>query len=277
MVNSRRAPLFFSNISKSALEQRNRGAIAALASIPRPELQSESLLSRAKLKGVEKNAALPLAMFRVENSDAVGMNKWGPGALVCVRNEAAEAAERDVYFLVTHSDLLASFALSSLRRVNLHAPSRAALRGIPREWVRYVLVDSRRRTTLVQLTQQAVSAMLATGVASRAVATTAAEGMRATYVMGTSALTGITVRIVSVAGEKLKLDRILESNGENGLLVAEDGSLLAVADFNDTHYSLAEIVSDFLEERMWQIRCRSLALTTRTTIIDFYSHHIISN
>ena len=45
-------------------------------------------------------------------------------------------------------------------------------------------------------TQQAVNAMLATGVASRAVATTAAEGMRATHVWGTSALTGRPVRIV---------------------------------------------------------------------------------
>ena len=244
--------------------------MAALASIPRPELQSESLLSRAELKGAEKNAAPPLAMFRVENSDAERMNK-GLGALVRVRNEAVEAAERDVYFLVTHSDLLPSFALSSLRRVNLHAPSGAALRGIPREWVRYVLVDARRRTTLVQLTQQAVNAMLATGVACRAVATTAAEGMRATLVMETSALTGRPVRIVSVAGKTLKLDRAID-RGEDGLLVGEDGSVLAVAEHWDSkHYSLAEIVNDFLEERMWQIRCRSLALTTRATIIDFYS------
>ena len=263
----------------SGPEQRNRGAMAALASILRPELQSESLLSRAKLKVVEKNAAQPLAIFRVENSDAIIMNKWGPGALVRVRNEAAKAAERDVYFLVTHSDLLPSCWLSSLRSVNLHAPSGAALRGIPREWVRYVLVDSRRRTTLVQLTQQAVNAMLATDVASRAVATSAAEGMRATHVWGTSALVGRPVKIVRVAGETLKLNRVANSC-ENGLLVGEDGSLLAVADFNDTHYSLAEIVNDFLEERMWQIRCRSLALTTRTTIIDYYllhNVHIISN
>ena len=214
-------------------------------------------------------------MFRVENSDAIGSwqrNKWGPGALVGVRNEAKEAAERDVYFLVTHSNLLPSSALSSLRHVNLHAPSGAVLHGIPREWVRYVLVDSRRRTTLVQLTQQAVNAMLATGVACRAVAT-AAEGMRATYVMGTSALTGITVRIVSVARETLQLDSWRLGIDENGLLVGEDGSLLAMAEHwqTTTHYSLAEIVSDFLEERMWQIRCRSsLALTIRTMIIDLY-------
>ena len=234
--------------------------MAALASIPRPELQSESLLSRVELKVVEKNAAPPLAMFRVENCDAIERNIWGPGALVRVRNKAAEEAERDVYFLLTHSNLLPSSALSSLRRVNLHAPSGAALRGIPREWVRYVLVDSRRHTTLVQLTQQAVNAMLATGVAIRALAS-AAEGMRATTVLGgMSALTGRPMRIVRVADETLQLDRTLDSNRENGLLIAEDASLLAVADYSGTHYSLAEIVNDFLEERMeermWQIRCR---------------------
>ena len=247
--------------------------MAALVLIPRPELQSESLLSRAELKGVKKNAAPPLSMFRVENSDAEGINKWGPGALVLVRHEAAETAERNVYFLVTHWHLLPSSSLSSLRRVNLHAPSGAALRGIPREWVQYVLVDSRRRTTLVQFTQQAVNAMLDTGVACREVATTAGEGMRATLVWGTSALTGKSVRNVRVVGETIKLDTPT-FRSENGLLVAEDGSLLAVANYSDTYYSLAEIVSDFLEERMWQIRCRSLALTTRTTIIDFYSLHI---
>ena len=236
--------------------------MAALASIPRPELQSESLLSRVELKEVEKNP--PLAMFRVENSEAIE-NKWGPGALVRVRNEAADAAERDVYFLVTHSDLLPSCWLSSLQRVNLHSHSGTPLRGIPREWVRYVLVDSRRCTTLVQLTQQAVNTMLATGVATRAV-TTAAEGMRATHVMGTSALTGRPVRIVSVAGETLKLDRALNRNSENGLLVCEEGSLLAVANYPNTHYSLAEIVSDFQKERMWQIRCRSIAFISNNSL-----------
>ena len=229
--------------------------MAALASIPHPELQSESLLLRAELKGVEKNAASPLAMFRVENSDAIGINKWGPGALVRVRNEAAE---RDMYFLVTHSDLLPSSALSSLRRVNLHAPSGAALRGLPREWVRLVSVDARRCTTIVQLTQQAVNAMLATGVTCRAVATTAAEGSRATHIWGTSALVKRPVKIIRVAGETLKLDRRLAMD-ENGLLVGKDGSLLAaVKQWDSEHYSLAGIVSDFLEDRMWQIRCRSL-------------------
>ena len=238
--------------------------MTALLSIPRPQSSSASQIPQTKLKGVEKTAAPPLAMFRVENSDAIG-DEWGPGALVRVRNEAAEAAdERDVYLLVTHSDLLPSIAISSLRRVNLHAPSGAALRGIPREWVRYVLVDARRSTTLVQLTQQAVNAMLATGVACRAV-TTAAEGMRATHVMGMSALAGRPVRIVRVAGEKIELNRGINS-GENGLLIGEDGSLLAAADYFDTLYSLAGIVSDLLENRMWQIRCRSLALTFRTMI-----------
>ena len=222
-------------------------------------------MPQVELKGVEKNAAPPLAMFRVENSDAEGKNNCGPGALVRVRNEAAEAAdERDMYLLVTHSDLLPSIAISSLRRVNLHAPSGAALRGIQREWVRYMLVDSRRRTTLVQLTQQAVNAMLATGVACRAVAT-AVERMRATHVLATSALAGRPVRIVRVEGEKIKLDRRVNI-GENGLLVGEDGSLLAAAYYGNTHYSLARIVSDFLENRMWQIRYRSLALTTQTMI-----------
>ena len=242
--------------------------MAAMASIQPSEPFSASHTPRAELKGVEKNAAPPLSLFRVENSDAIKgvkeSNKLGPGALVCVRNEAAEAAERDVYFLVTHSNLLPSSALFSLRRVNLHAPSGAALRGIPREWVRYVLVEARRFTTLVQLTQLGVNAMLATGVACRAVAS-AAERMRATHVWGTDALAERPVRIVRVAGETLKLNREVNS-GENGLLVGEDGSLLAVADYNETHYSLARIVNDFVEERMWQLRCRSLALTTRTMI-----------
>ena len=249
--------------------------MAALASIPRPELQSESLLSRAERKGVEKNVAPPLAVFRVENSDAEG-NKWGPGALVRMRNKAEAAEERNVYFLMTHLKLLPSCWLSSLRRVNLHAPSGAALRGIPREWVRYVLVDSRLRTMLVQLTQLGVYAMLATGVACLSVASTAAEGMRATHVWGSNALTGKPVRIVRVAEETNTLNRVVNI-GENCLLVEEDGNLLAVANFSDSHYSLTEIVSDFLKERMWQIRCRSGALTTRTTIIDFYSLHILSN
>ena len=232
--------------------------MAAMVSIQLSEPYSASHMPQAELKGVEKNAAPPLSMFRVENSDAIG-GEWGPGALVRVRNEAAE---RDVYFLVTLSALLPSSAISSLRRVNLHAPSGAELCSIPREWVRYVLVDARRHTTLVQLTQLGVNAMLATGVACRAVAT-AAEGMRATHVWGKSTLERRPVRIVRVAGETIKLDRGIVNSDENGLLVGEDGSLLAVA---DKHYSLAGIVNDFLEERLWQLRCRSLALTTRTMI-----------
>ena len=179
---------------------------------------SASHMPQAELKGVEKKAASPLAVFRVENS-----RQWGPGALVRVRNEAAEAAaERDVYFLVTHSKLLPSFWRSSLQCVNLHAPSGAELRGIPPEWVRYVLVDARRCTTLVQLTQQAVNAMLATGVTCRAVASTAVEGTRATHVWGSNALTGKPVKIVQVAGETIGLNRVLNS-GEDGLLVGKTG------------------------------------------------------
>ena len=235
-----------------------------MVSIQHSKPSSASHMPQAVLKGVEKNAAPPLAVFRVENR-----RKLGPGALVRVRNEAAEAAEaaadRDVYFLVTHSDLLPSNGRSSLQCVNLHAPSGAALRGIPPEWVIYVLVDAPRRTTLMQLTQQAVNAMLATGVTCRAVASTAAEGMRATHVWGSNALTVRPVQIVRVAGETIKLNREVNV-GENGLLVGEDGSLMAVADLYDTHYSLAEIVKDFLKERVWQIRWRSLALATRTMI-----------
>ena len=243
-----------------------------MVSIQPSEPSSASQMPQAELKEAETNAAPPLAMFRVENSDAIKgvreSNKLGPCALARVRHEAAEAEERDVYFLVTHSNLLPSSALSSLRRVNLHAPSGAALRGIPREWVLYVLVDARRQTTLVQLTQLGVNAMLAAGFVCRAVAT-AGEGMRATHVWGTSALAGRPERIVRVAGETIKLDREVSNNGENGLLVAEDGSLLAVADYFDAYYSLAGIVSDFLEERMWQIRCRSLVLARTMISIRF--------
>ena len=224
--------------------------------------------SQSELKIVE-NAAPPLAMFRVEKSGSIGRNKLGPGALVHVQIDAAEAGvEKDVYFLVTHWQLLPSNARSSLRRVNLHAPSGAVLcRGIPSEWVRYVWVDAPRFTTLVQLTRLGLHAMLATGVACRAVAA-AAEGMRATHVLGTNALSAMPVRIVRVAGETLKLDRPL-CGGEDGLLVGEDGSLVAAVDFMETHYSLAGILSDFLEERMQQIGCHSHALAIPTTIILF--------
>ena len=70
--------------------------MAALAFIPRPHSSSASQILQDELKGVEKTAAPPLAMLWVESSDAIGMNKWGPDALVRVRNEAA--AEMDVYF-----------------------------------------------------------------------------------------------------------------------------------------------------------------------------------
>ena len=112
-------------------------------------------------------------MFRVENSDR---GYWGPGALVRVRHEAEAVVEKEVYFLVTHYRVLPSSALSSLRHVHLHAPSGAVLRNIPREWAHHVWVEERRSTTLVQLTQHAMNAMLATGIACRSVAT-AAEGM----------------------------------------------------------------------------------------------------
>ena len=109
--------------------------MAALASIPRHQSSSASQISQNEL---EKTNVPPLAMFRVKNSDAIEgvvieKNKWGSGALVRVQNEAAEAAERDVCFFVTHSDLLPSCWLSSLRRVNLHGPSGEVLRGISRE------------------------------------------------------------------------------------------------------------------------------------------------
>ena len=230
---------------------------------------SASHMPKAKLKGVEKNDAPPYAMFRVENSDTIEENMWGPGALVRVRNEAAEAAdERDVYLLVTHSKLLPSIAISSLCHVNLHAPSGAALRGIPRQWVQYVLVDSGRHTTLVQLTQLGVNAMLATGVACSAVATVV-EGMCATHVWGTSALAGRPVIINRVKGKTIILERKIENYNENGLLVGEDGSLLAVVDYFDKIISLAGIVSDFLESRKWQIRCRSLVLARTMISIRF--------
>ena len=123
--------------------------------------------------------------------------------------------------------------------------------------MRLLSVEARRSTTLVQLTKQAVNAMLATGVACRAVAT-AAKGMRATHVWGTRALTERPVKIIRVAGETLRSDRRVAMS-KNGLLVEKDGSLLAAVErWRSEHYSLAGIVSDFLEDRMWQLRCRSL-------------------
>ena len=101
----------------------------------------------------------------------------------------------------------------------------------------------------MQLTQPAVDAMLAAGVTCRAIGT-AADGMSATNECVTRDAAGVftqtseRLQIVRVAGEKLAVDR---EDAMCGLLVAGDGSLLAVTQSGEsTHYSLAEIVKHFL-------------------------------
>ena len=136
-----------------------------------------------------------------------------------------------MYFLVTHYSALPSSALSALRRLHLQTPDGHKWDGIPREWVHCVSTDEERRTSLVQLAQPAVDAMLAAGVTCRAIGT-AADGMSATNECVTrDAAGGFTqtserLKSIHVAGEKLRVEREVAACG---LLVAEDGSLLAVS------------------------------------------------
>ena len=201
-------------------------------------------------------------MLRVENISAKSGSRWAAGALVRVRNEAAAAKEADVYLLVTHYSVLPSSALSSLRWVHLQAPAGLKWDGIPREWAGYVSTDDQSGTSLMQLTQPAVDMMRAAGVMCRAIGT-AADGMSATNecvtrdAAGVLTQTSVKLKIVSVAGEKLAVDK---EDAMCGLLVAEDESLLAVTQSGEsTHYSLAAIVKQFLADRKCQIteiRCR---------------------
>ena len=70
------------------------------------------------------------------------------------------------------------------------------------------------------------------------------------------------LQIYSVVGEKLIVNREIAACG---LLVAEDGSLLAVSTTGEMmHYSLAEIVKHFFADPMWKFRCRRV----------FYLHSI---
>ena len=139
-------------------------------------LGSQSHQTAAELKVVHVNAATELQMLRVEYTEDNSSSSCAIGALLRVRNE--EEAE-DVYFLVTHYSALPSSALSALRRLHLQTPDGHKWDGIPREWVHCVSTDEERRTSLVQLAQPAVDAMLAAGVTCRAIGT-AADGMSAT-------------------------------------------------------------------------------------------------
>ena len=198
-------------------------------------------------------------MLRVEYRKRDNEVLRGPGALV----RLPRAAGGDVHCLVAPNPVLPTSTLSSLRRVSLYAPAgpvaSTSSGGIARDWVRRVWGEHDRGFTLVELTAPAVQAMLAARATSRAVGT-AAEGMRATLVKGDEgvALTEKSVRIDRVEGETLATSEGIYG----GLLVGEEGSLLAVTQWgrHTEHNSLVDIVKEFLEDREWQIRCRSLAV-----------------
>ena len=173
-----------------------------------------------------------------------------PGALVRLSSAAGE-----VHCLVAPFAALPFSNRSSLRRVSLFAPggqvASAANDGIC-DWALRVWGEEDRGLALVELTAPAVQAILAAGATSRAVAT-AAEGMRATRLyVSSGALAEKSVTIARVREESLELN----DSGGGELLVGEDGSLLGITsgDFNGTLYSFEKIASEFLEDRMWQIR-----------------------
>ena len=193
-------------------------------------------------------------MLRVVNSNGE-INRQGPGAVVRMRIEGTAGYEY-VYCLVAPYLALPYSKRSDLRAARVYAANGIEFSsgGIPSEWAIRVWGDERRRTTLVQLTQAAVNELLARGVTSVAVGTVA-QGMRVSYVTGAGELIEVPARIDQVAGETLKLD--IEAP-LNGLLVGADGKLLAVTEYDDSkHYPLVDIVNEFLEERLWQMRCRS--------------------
>ena len=201
-------------------------------------------------------------MLRVEYWNRDDEVQKGPGALVYL----PLAAGGHVNCLVAPYPVLPFSTLSSLRRVSLDAPAgpvaSAANGGIARDWARRVWGEEERGFTLVELTAPAVQAMLAARATSRAVGS-AAEGMRATLVRGDQGVLALreeSAKIARVEGETFET-----SDGiRGGLLVGEDGSLLAVTQRGKhrEHNSLVDIVKEFLEDRKWQIRCHSLAVDT---------------
>ena len=174
-----------------------------------------------------------------------------PGALVRLLSAAGE-----VHCLVAPFAALPFSNRSSLRRVSLYAPGgqvASAARGGICDWARRVWGEEDRGFTLVELTASAAQVMLAARATSRAVAT-AAEGMRATRVYDSGgSLSEKSATIARVRDETLELS---DSVGGDGLLVGEDGSLLGitVGYSYGTMYSFEKIASEFLEDRMWQIR-----------------------
>ena len=174
-----------------------------------------------------------------------------PGALVRLSSAAGE-----VHCLVAPFAALPFSNRSSLRRVSLYAPSgqvaSAASGGIC-DWAHSVWGEEDRGFTLVELTAPAVQAMLAARATSRAVAT-AVEGMRATRVYDSGgALAEKSATIARVRDETLELS---DSVGGYVLLVGEDGNLLGITGGGSygTLYAFEKIASEFLEDRMWQIR-----------------------
>ena len=190
-------------------------------------------------------------MLRVEYRTRDDDVRRGPGALVRLPSAAGE-----LHCLVTLYPALHDSTRSSLRRVSLYAPggqvASAASGGIC-DWARRVWGDEDCGFTLVELEAPAVQAMIAARATSRAAAT-AAEGMRATRVYYSGgALAEKSATIARVRDETLELS---DSVGGDVLLVGEDGSLLGITggDSYGTLYSFEKIASEFLEDRMWQIR-----------------------
>ena len=182
-------------------------------------------------------------------------HRQGPGALVRMRIEASAGYEY-VYCLVAPYRALPYSKRSDLRAARVYAANGVELSsgGFPPEWALRVWDDGRRGTTLVQLTQAAVNELLARGVTCVAVGTLA-QGMHVSYVTGAGELKEEPARIDRVAGETFELNMRVPLNG---LLVGADGKLLAVTEYNDyNHYPLVDIVKEFLEERLWQMRSRS--------------------
>ena len=201
-------------------------------------------------------------MLRVKSSgDCV------PGALVRLRIADAAVAE-DVYCLVAPYHVLPSSALSSLCRVELYTPTGRYLKGIQRDWVRRVWNDASHGATLVQLTLPAVHWLRANGVTCRAVGAVS-EVMRATHVTcgrgeDLPELNLEFARIVLLA-EDNSLE-LCSQVANNGLLVGADEKLLAVSmktsAENQPLYSMVQIVNDFLEDMMWQIRHHTFCFTS---------------
>lgn len=186
-------------------------------------------------------------MLRFRNTEN---DETGPGALV--RLQRAPMGSGDIYCLVLLHTVLSSCALSRLKRLTVDSPAGHS-KVIQREWVCDVWTDCSRGVTLVHLTTAGVHWLLAAGATCRAVAT-AAAGVSAKYVQCMSNGGKLELQehsaTVQQMGETIAMSA--KWSGQ-GLLVAEDGNVLAVSNYG-THSSLLELAREFLEDREWRIR-----------------------